>query len=87
MRCSKCGSDSPAGKKFCADCGAPLANHCPKCGAENPPGKSFCGDCGTALAARNGTAQSLAYSSSMSDIALSAEQTASDVAEGERGNI
>jgi uncharacterized membrane protein YvbJ len=26
MRCSKCGSDSPAGKKFCGDCGAPLEN-------------------------------------------------------------
>ena len=52
MRCSKCGSDSPAGKKFCGDCGAPLANKCPKCGAENPPSKSFCHDCGTALAHR-----------------------------------
>jgi hypothetical protein len=49
MRCSKCGSYSPAGKKFCADCGASLASNCPKCGAENPPSKRFCGDCGIAL--------------------------------------
>ena len=49
MRCSKCGSDNPEDKRFCADCGAPLANRCPKCGAENPPGKRFCGDCGAAL--------------------------------------
>jgi class 3 adenylate cyclase len=49
MRCSNCGSDNPADKKFCGDCGAPLENRCPKCGAENPPGKRFCGDCGTAL--------------------------------------
>jgi hypothetical protein len=49
MRCSKCGSDSPAGKKFCGDCGAPLANSCPNCGAENPPSKPFCGDCGSSL--------------------------------------
>jgi class 3 adenylate cyclase/tetratricopeptide (TPR) repeat protein len=25
MRCSKCGSDNPAGKKFCGDCGTALA--------------------------------------------------------------
>ena len=49
MRCSKCGSYNPEDKRFCADCGAPLANRCPKCGAENPPGKRFCGDCGAAL--------------------------------------
>ena len=49
MRCSKCGSDSPAGKKFCEDCGAPLATPCPKCGAETTTGKRFCGDCGTPL--------------------------------------
>ncbi len=24
MRCANCGSDNPAGKKFCGDCGAPL---------------------------------------------------------------
>jgi class 3 adenylate cyclase/tetratricopeptide (TPR) repeat protein len=49
MRCSKCGSDGPAGKQFCGDCGSPLTIRCPKCDAENPPGKRFCGDCGGAL--------------------------------------
>ena len=49
MRCSNCGSDSSAGKKFCGDCGAPLTTHCPKCDAGNPPGKRFCGDCGGPL--------------------------------------
>jgi len=49
MRCSKCGVENPAGKKFCGDCGAPLANLCPKCGADNPPGKRFCGECGSTL--------------------------------------
>ena len=47
MRVSKCGSDNPAGKKFCSDCSAPLTNLCSKCGADNPPAKRFCGDCGT----------------------------------------
>jgi class 3 adenylate cyclase len=50
MRCSKCGSENPVGKKFCEDCGAPLENRCPKCGAETTVGKRFCGECGTALA-------------------------------------
>ena len=87
MRCSNCGSDNPDGKRFCADCGAPLANRCPKCGAENPPGKRFCGDCGTALAARNTTAQLPAFSSSTPDIAIPAAEKASVVAEGERKTV
>jgi hypothetical protein len=49
MRCSRCGADNPPSKKFCGDCGAPLANLCPKCGADNPAGKRFCGECGSAL--------------------------------------
>src|SRR5215472_9904963 len=49
MLCSNCGSENPADKKFCGDCGASLANRCPKCGAENPLGKRFCGDCGAPL--------------------------------------
>jgi len=51
MRCSKCGSENPVGKRFCGDCGAPLASLCPKCRADNPAGKRFCGECGTALGA------------------------------------
>jgi class 3 adenylate cyclase/tetratricopeptide (TPR) repeat protein len=50
MHCSNCGAENPSGKKFCGDCGAPLANLCPKCGSDNPAGKRFCGECGTALA-------------------------------------
>src|SRR5216683_4259344 len=48
MRCSKCGSDNRAGRKFCAQCGAPLKTVCPSCGAENEPGEKFCGECGAA---------------------------------------
>jgi len=51
MRCSKCGSDNPAGKKFCEDCGAPLVSPCPRCGAETTAGKGFCGECGAPLVA------------------------------------
>jgi class 3 adenylate cyclase len=49
MRCSKCGNDNREGRKFCAQCGSPLAAKCPRCGASNEPGEKFCGDCGTAL--------------------------------------
>jgi class 3 adenylate cyclase/predicted ATPase len=49
-RCANCGAENPADKRFCGDCGSPLALLCPACGAENPPGKRFCGDCGASLA-------------------------------------
>ena len=49
MTCAACGSENPAEKRFCGDCGAPLGAACPSCGAENPPDKRFCGDCGTPL--------------------------------------
>ena len=49
MRCSKCGCDNREGRKFCADCGAPLAAKCARCGAPNESGERFCGECGTAL--------------------------------------
>ena len=29
MRCSKCGSENPAGKRFCGDCGVPLEDGAP----------------------------------------------------------
>src|SRR5260370_6249453 len=51
MRCSNYGSDNPAAKKFCSECGAGLSQGCPQCGAENAPGAKFCGDCGAALGA------------------------------------
>jgi class 3 adenylate cyclase len=87
MRCAKCGNDGPAGKKFCEDCGAPVANACPKCGAEITAGKRFCGECGTALAASAATAQSPASSFDKAEIAISAEVAASAVAEGERKTV
>src|ERR1700736_2671763 len=49
MRCAKCGTENPAGKKFCGECGNAFSMRCPKCGAENMPPSKFCGDCGTSL--------------------------------------
>src|SRR5713101_7646534 len=48
-RCSKCGTDNREGRKFCADCGAPMIAACPRCGAANQPSEKFCGECGAAL--------------------------------------
>jgi class 3 adenylate cyclase/predicted ATPase len=49
VRCSKCRSDNPAGKKFCAACGTALIVLCAKCASENSASSQFCGDCGGAL--------------------------------------
>ncbi|MGH2358468.1 MAG: zinc-ribbon domain-containing protein, partial [Candidatus Limnocylindria bacterium] len=43
MICSSCGTENKAGRKFCAQCAAPLAIVCPACGAANEPGDRFCG--------------------------------------------
>src|SRR4051794_899876 len=42
------------GRKFCGECGSPLALACPSCGAANSPAAKFCGECGSAL---NGAAR------------------------------
>src|SRR5438552_14909827 len=47
--CSNCGAENPFAKKFCGDCGSPLASVCSSCGGSNAPGKRFCGDCGAPL--------------------------------------
>jgi class 3 adenylate cyclase len=49
MRCSKCGSDNRQGRKFCAECGAPLSARCANCGVVNEPNEKFCGECGASL--------------------------------------
>ena len=51
MRCPSCQSENEAGRKFCGECGSPLAQLCPACGATNSQGVKFCGECGTALTA------------------------------------
>ena len=51
MICAGCGTENPAGQKYCGECGATLTGACPACGTANPPGFKFCGECGAALAA------------------------------------
>jgi class 3 adenylate cyclase len=50
--CPSCRFENREGRKFCAQCGAPLAFACAACGAANEPGERFCGECGAALAAQ-----------------------------------
>ena len=50
MRCPQCQCENRAGRRFCAECGAPLPFACPACGFTNEPGEKFCGGCGTPLA-------------------------------------
>jgi double zinc ribbon protein len=49
MRCSKCGRENRAGRRFCARCGE-LSLVCASCKAANEPGEQFCGDCGQRIA-------------------------------------
>jgi class 3 adenylate cyclase/tetratricopeptide (TPR) repeat protein len=50
MTCPSCGNENQPGRKFCGQCGSPLALACPSCGAGNPPTDRFCGECGSPLA-------------------------------------
>jgi class 3 adenylate cyclase/predicted ATPase len=50
MRCPQCQCENRSGRRFCAECGAPLPVACPACGFTNEPGEKFCGGCGTPLA-------------------------------------
>ncbi len=49
MNCPACGTANETDRKFCGECGTPLAAACPNCGASNAPGVKFCGECGTDL--------------------------------------
>jgi class 3 adenylate cyclase/tetratricopeptide (TPR) repeat protein len=51
MRCPSCGTENEPGRKFCGECGSPLALVCRSCGSPNSPGVKFCGECGAQLAA------------------------------------
>ena len=52
MTCAACGTANEEGRKFCKECGGPLAVTCPSCGATNTPDSKFCGECAAALAAQ-----------------------------------
>jgi hypothetical protein len=55
QKCANCGTEAPAGTKFCPNCGtkfeppaAPAPTVCPSCGTETK-GAKFCPNCGTKI--------------------------------------
>jgi class 3 adenylate cyclase len=50
MDCAYCGTVNEPGRKFCKECGSPLALPCAVCGAANSADSKFCGQCGSPLA-------------------------------------
>src|SRR5215469_7212078 len=90
MRCSKCGTESLPGKRFCAECGSPLPIRCPKCGADSPANARFCADCGAALAgiARPSADSSTIVSSTATEIRITPEPAhAVHAIDGERKTV
>src|SRR5262249_30691482 len=49
VRCASCGTENDQGRKFCMECGKPLARACPVCGSPNPPAAKYCGECASPL--------------------------------------
>ena len=49
MTCTTCGTENPAGAKFCMSCGHTLAAVCPSCATTLPEGARFCFKCGFEL--------------------------------------
>ena len=47
--CAQCGTENPAGAKFCMECGAKLALRCPQCSTPYSEGQKFCMECGVVL--------------------------------------
>ena len=89
MRCTKCGTESTTGGKFCPECGSPLSNRCPKCAADNRFTSKFCEECGTALGAFTESAapDSSQARSTPLDIRVTREQSATGPVEGERKTV
>ncbi len=82
MRCSKCGTESTSGRKFCAECGTPLANRCAKCGAESAPTAKFCEDCSAPLGS-----PAPAASKKSNDAPIRVADSTSENLEGERKTV
>jgi len=49
MPCPHCGTESPAGAKFCSECATPLGSPCTACGTTNLPSAKFCSECAAPL--------------------------------------
>jgi class 3 adenylate cyclase/tetratricopeptide (TPR) repeat protein len=83
MKCAKCGAESLAGRKFCTQCGSPLAANCPRCGAATQRDEKFCGECGAGLE----TAGAAAAKKSPEPQLRIAEAPAAENLDGERKTV
>ena len=50
MTCASCGTENPAGTRFCLECGSRVGETCRSCGAARIGAAKFCGECGTPFA-------------------------------------
>ena len=51
LTCAACGGSTPAGGRFCINCGSPVQQACGSCGAATVPGARFCLQCGAPVIA------------------------------------
>src|SRR5918995_1270259 len=49
VNCTACGTENPAGARFCMNCGEALERRCPSCDTPAPAEARFCMNCGAAL--------------------------------------
>jgi len=77
VTCTSCGAQNDPGRKFCLECGTPLALVCPACGSPNPAVARFCGACGGRL-----SAESAASAASAGSAAAGAPGTAGPASAG-----
>ncbi len=90
MRCTKCGGENRGGRKFCAQCGAPISTSCTRCGASNEPGEKFCGECGATLvdtAAANAPKASITEPAASGILVTQEQSDSSLVVDGERKTV
>ena len=87
MVCAQCQQESPAGAKFCGECGAPLTPACPGCGTAHRPGQSFCWACGTRLPALASSSTASAPGSHIPRHLAERIRTSKAAIEGERKQV
>ena len=82
MTCTNCSSENTAGAKYCIECGEAFRSRCSKCGSVNTPNAKFCQECGTSFDSVAAPAKPISKDDAV--IALSHEESLSEIPEGER---
>jgi len=88
MICPRCATVNTAGRRFCAECGSPLALACPACSFPNEPGVKFWGGCGAVVATSAATVSKFSTPESYTPKHLAEKILTSKTAlEGERKQV